>query len=374
MGITLASGPSDIKYHEQSPQAVMRRIAIATTFVATLAVGVPLRAADSLVLSRFGDYLESLRLQAGIPGLAAAIVSSTDVAWERAYGQQDLDRLVATNTTTPFHYDAITQTITAALTLQCVEQGRVSLSDFIGQFVVGSPDGGATIRQVLSHTTPNGNFSYQPGRLDVLKSVVEKCNSAGSFRAAMARDVLSRFAMLDSVPGPDAPGLPPTPNGIDQNSLDRYKTVLGRLATPYAVDASGKAIKSQYTVTGLAAASGLISTVRDYARFDVALKTGSMIGYDTLSMAWSPSTTQDGRALPHGLGWFVQSYNGEKVVWQFGQSDNASSSLIVILPARSLTLVLLANSDGLSKSFNLAAGDLNASPFGKLFLGLFATK
>src|SRR5438132_10673282 len=47
-----------------------------------------------------------------------------------------------------------------------------------------------------------------------------------------------------------------------------------------------------------------------------------------------------------------------RVVWQFGEDDNASSSLVVVLPARSLTLVLLANSDGLSKSFGLATGDV----------------
>src|SRR5690349_2233040 len=103
-------------------QARMRRIAIATTIVATLVAGAPLRAADSLLLSKFGDYLDSLRLQAGIPGLAAAIVGSTDIVWEHAYGQQDVDRLVRAETTTPFHYDSITQTMTAALTLQCVEQ------------------------------------------------------------------------------------------------------------------------------------------------------------------------------------------------------------------------------------------------------------
>ena len=54
----------------------------------------------------------------------------------------------------------------------------------------------------------------------------------------------------------------------------------------------------------------------------------------------------------------MQNHNGEKVVWSFGQGDNASSSLVVILPARSMTLILLANSDGLSKSFNLENGNV----------------
>jgi CubicO group peptidase (beta-lactamase class C family) len=78
----------------------------------------------------------------------------------------------------------------------------------------------------------------------------------------------------------------------------------------------------------------------------------------------------NGRTLPHGLGWFVQSYNGELVVWQFG-SENASSSMVVMVPNRGLTLILLANSTGLTKGFNLTAGDVSVSPFAKAFLGTF---
>ena len=52
-------------------------------------------------------------------------------------------------------------------------------------------------------------------------------------------------------------------------------------------------------------------------------------------------------------------------------SDSGSSSLWVTVPGRGLTLILLANSSGLARPFNLAAGDLTVSPFARLFLGLF---
>ena len=78
-----------------------------------------------------------------------------------------------------------------------------------------------------------------------------------------------------------------------------------------------------------------------------------------------------GQPLPHGIGWFVQTYQGEPVVWQFGLADNASSSMVITLPVRGLTLIMLANSAGLAQGFNLAAGDLTASPFARLFLELF---
>jgi hypothetical protein len=41
------------------------------------------------------------------------------------------------------------------------------------------------------------------------------------------------------------------------------------------------------------------------------------------------------------------------------------------MPGPGLTLILLANSNGLVKPFPLAAGDVTASPFRKVFLGLF---
>jgi CubicO group peptidase (beta-lactamase class C family) len=343
----------------------MRRLVAAAGLAAALVIGVPLHAIDNLVLARFGDYLEALRVQTGIPGLAAMIVGATDVAYERMFGYQDVEKLLPTRNDTPFHVDGLTQTVTATLVLRCAEEGRISLDDLIGQFAPGNPDEGATVRQILTHTNSAGAYSYEPQRLDVLKTVVEKCNSAGSFRAAVANGILERFVLYDSVPGPDAVGVGPGA-GISQTAIERYKSVVDRMAVPYAVDGQKRMTKSQYPVTGLRAFAGLISSVRNYAHFDLALKSGALLGFDTLSQAWNAPA---GR--PHGLGWFVQNYNGEKVVWAFGQSDNASSSLVVILPARSMTLILLANSDGLSKGFNLENGDLNSSPFGKLFLGLF---
>ena len=83
------------------------------------------------------------------------------------------------------------------------------------------------------------------------------------------------------------------------------------------------------------------------------------------------STDASGQRLPHGLGWFVQTYNGERIVWQFGVSDNASSSMLITAPRRGLTLILLANSQGLARPFALSAGDVTVSPFARLFLSIF---
>jgi CubicO group peptidase (beta-lactamase class C family) len=350
----------------------MRRTLLALIVAVSLLLGTSLRA-DDFLFGRFGDYLEALRVQAGIPGLSAAIVGTNDILWERAFGRQDLERSVATRTDTPFQLDGLTQMFAATLVLRCVEEGRLSLDDRVARFNLDSSDANATLGQILTHSsdTPAGLvFAYRPERLEPLTSAIKAC-TGDSFRTTLA-NLLERLAMVDSVPGLDALHLVPPEVVPSQSAVERYARTIERLATPYAVDSRGRASPSQYTATTLNPASGLISTVHDLAHVDLALKNGLLLQPDTLAAAWRPPVGASKQRLPHGLGWFVQTYNGEPVVWQFGVSENASSSLVVTLPARGLTLILLANSSGLVKTFVLAAGDLTVSPFGRLFLGLFA--
>ena len=75
--------------------------------------------------------------------------------------------------------------------------------------------------------------------------------------------------------------------------------------------------------------------------------------------------------LPTGLGWFVQTYNGKTIVWHFGVAENASSSMMLTVPSRGMTLILVANSDGLVKPFAMSTGDVTVSPFARVFLGTF---
>ncbi|HYT75394.1 MAG TPA: hypothetical protein VEL79_11635, partial [Vicinamibacterales bacterium] len=60
----------------------------------------------------------------------------------------------------------------------------------------------------------------------------------------------------------------------------------------------------------------------------------------------------------------------ERLVWHFGYVPNAYSSLMLKVPDRNLTFILLANSDGLSAPYQLSAGDVTRSLFATVFLKL----
>jgi CubicO group peptidase (beta-lactamase class C family) len=150
----------------------MRHTLLTLTVAVSLLLGTSLRA-DDFVFGRFGDYLDALRSQAGIPGLAAAVVGTNDILWEHAFGKQDLERLVATRTDAPFETDGLTQMFAATLVLRCVEDGSLWLDEPIAQFDPGSPYANATIRQILttrrirrlawcSLTAPSASSRWRP--------------------------------------------------------------------------------------------------------------------------------------------------------------------------------------------------------------------
>ena len=337
-----------------------------------LSVSALVRAADDFVLSRFSEYLDALRVQAGIPGLVAAIVGPSDVNWEGAFGQQNVERNIVTRLDTPFHLDGTTQAVVASLAVRCASDGWLTLDDPVRKFAPSSPDAGATIRQLLTHTTagPNGlTFSYRPERLAPVAAAIEGCTDS-TFRWGMSA-LFDRMAMIDSVPGADVVGLTAPAESFTASALGRFSDTLRRLAMPYAVDARGRATVSSYVASTLTPASGLISTVRDLEQFDLALKKGVLLRPEWQALMWSQPTNANGQPLPHASGWFVQSYNGERIIWQFGVSDGASSSMVITAPRRGLTLILLANSQGLARPFALSAGDVTVSPFARLFLSVF---
>jgi CubicO group peptidase (beta-lactamase class C family) len=344
--------------------------------VAAVAVVGAQQSATPIATPPFERYLELLRAQSGIPGLSAAIVKDGQIVWERGFGYQNVESRIPAGPDTPYLVADLSQTLASTLILQCVEQRHLSLDALASRYGVALPEADTTLRQLLSHTSalgpPAAPFRYDPERFAQLTGVMEAC-APQPYRKSVAHRILERLAMRDSVPGRDVREVGIVPDGLfDPAALARYAAVLDRLAIPYKLDRKGKAVRSEpLPAAGITAADGLVTTVRDLARFDAAIDDGILLEPETLAAAWTNAVARDGAPAPMGLGWFVQRYVDEPVVWHFGIIPNAYSSLILKLPARRATLILLANSDGLNAPYQLAQGDLTRSLFATVFLRLF---
>lgn len=115
-------------------------------------------------------------------------------------------------------------------------------------------------------------------------------------------------------------------------------------------------------------ASGLVSNVHDVLRFSNELDMGLLLGMESRPLAFTPALGAKKRPLPYGLGWFVQRHGDATLVWHYGW-DRANASLIIKIPERRLTFVVLANSEALSRKFDLGQDEkATRSPFARAFL------
>ena len=320
-------------------------------------------------ITLFTRYLEPLRVQAGIPGLSAAIMSNGRIVWEGGFGFADVEARVAAAPHTPYPIASITKTATSTLLMQCVEEGRLNLDTVIRSYTTAVTDANATVRQVLamaSDAAAGSTYRYDGDRFLALTPVVEACMGV-SYRVAVTRQILDRIGMADSVPGHDLESATePAPAAFDPPTLTRFRAVLARIAKPYVVR-DRRPTLGEYPPKGINASAGLVSTVRDLARYDAAMDAHVLMSPSTQMIAWTPFRLSSGREAPYALGWFVQSTAAGHAVWHYGQWPTFSS-LILKLPDRGMTLILLANSDGLNSRFPMTVGDIAVSPFARAFI------
>jgi CubicO group peptidase (beta-lactamase class C family) len=327
-----------------------------------------------VAIELFERYLDALRQQARIPGLSAVMVQSGQIVWERGFGHREIEGSLPATPDTPYPIGDLSQTFAAALIERGAEHGALQLTDPIRTWSSAIPEPNVTLQHLLAHASDasaRSGFRYDPSRFAALTAPISACTDK-NYHRAVASEILDRFAMTDSVPGQElaiaatAERLAFTPAEVT-----RYTDILTRMARPYRIDKNGRASKVDTPLPELTAATGLISTARDLARFDIALAGTALVGPDLRNLAWHNTLSANGTLLPTGLGWFVQTYDGERLVWHFSEMPDAYSALMLKVPDRDLTLILLANSDGLSAGFSLSDGDVTTSLFARTFLRLF---
>lgn len=329
--------------------------------------------------------LEQLRKQHRIPGLAAAIVRDRELAWTQAYGIANDE--VPVTPDTPFWVASVTKPFMGVLFLRLADQGLVDLRDRVNDiedwdefcgWLTGSPlpfgrdlrcDASITIDQVLHHTVngaPGTRFLYNPFMYSRLSRYVAQ--KYGEPLEAIDRGH-NRLARLLDAHVLEPAGMRRTmASQWDRAKMDVYFD----MAQGYGVSDDGEWIARPRPQRHLAGGAGIVSTVEDLARFDIALDTGVLGGPELTGKLFTPAAAPDGSALPYAYGWYVQPHRGETLVWHGGWDEEAGfSALYLRVPARRLTLILLANGEGLYWGNPLDRAAVEGSPFARAFLDQF---
>ncbi len=297
---------------------------------------------------------EMARLYEGLPmaGLAVGLLSGGELRWFKGYGYADLAKKTPVTADTPFHLASLTKTFAATLLLQLVEQGRLDLDAPAADFGIElKARGTITLRHLFSHTShgaPGKRYRYDGSRFAQLDRAIEQATGE-SFEARLEQVILTALGLENTGRMGDELAVP--------------------LASPYALNDAGELVPGAYK-TYYGSSAGLVASVSDYAKYLTALREHRFLRPETLALAFTPSRSSLGHELPYGLGWFIERLEGTKVLWHYGYWD-AVSTLVVILPERDLTFLAFANTDALSRGFDLGSGRLLNSPAAALFLQRF---
>lgn len=330
-------------------------------------------------LSAFLAELDALRIDAGIPGLSVAVLEEQRLVLAAGLGFADLANGLRATADTPYDIASVTKPLSAVVAMRLVERGVLDLDrpiaeysaweDFCARFsrqpsifagALRCTPATHTLRHMLSHSVggvPGTRFSYNP----VVYSWASRPIMAATgmpFSELVKRELLDPVGMSDSA--------------RRHRDLPLPSGLAARLAPPHRRNEAGTLVRSAPPAPqGDGAAGGVISTVLDLARFDVAFDHGELLSDAGRAELTTPTRAKDGSALPYGLGWYVQDFGGERLLWHGGWWEQAYSALYLKVPERDLTLILLANSEGIWWGNPLDRATVQRSPFARAFLGAF---
>lgn len=315
-------------------------------------------------LPQFEQQLSQLRADLHIPGMSAAIAVGPQIVWSRGFGFANVAGSIPAADTTVYHLASLTKTYASTIILQLVERGQLNLDAPVSDFGIQLTSPGVVrVRHLFSHTSegvPGSAFLYNGDRYALLDQVIRRA-SGQSFAVLLQQRILAPLSLRFTAPNPQAL------NSFAVTGRDRA-TFLQDLAQGY--DSDGK---NPITYPGsFSSAAGLVASAPDVARYSMALDGNTLLQPATRDLAFTPTISTAGDTLPYGLGWFVTTLNGVKVVWHYGYWT-ANSSLIIKAPSRNMTFVLLANTDALSRGTTLGAGNLMSSRAARLFVNAFVT-
>jgi CubicO group peptidase (beta-lactamase class C family) len=316
-------------------------------------------------VAEFESRLDTLRVRLQIPGMSAAIASDGRIAWQRPFGLADISANAPVRDTTAFHLASLTKMFAAVVLLRLADSGLIALDDPVSKYGVQIPNPGAVrVRHLMSMTsggaTPGEQFQYNGDRFALLDGVIRQ-SSGRSFADLVSAWIIRPLALTRTAPNVDDAA---SFQYVEKDAAAYRAT----MAKPYAL-ADGSVTASRYPSL-FSVAAGMISTAADMARFSLALDSGTILSSASRARMYAPAQNAAGQTLPYALGCFSQLYQGVRIVWAYGLWT-ANSSLLIKVPDRGLTFVVLANTEQLSARYRLGAGDLLDSPVAREFLNTF---
>lgn len=270
-------------------------------------------------------------------GAAVIAVRGGQTIFRAAYGRANLELAVTMQPDMVFRLASLTKQITAVAILLLVEQGRLALDADISDLLPGYPrrEQPVTVHHLLTHTSGVNSFR-DPDQTRSLPrrelSMAEMLTIAAEAPPESAPGERFRYndagynllgAIIQQVSGQPyeqfLQGHIFGPLGMDRTYYEHPEQIIpgrvtGHQSGPYGIqNVQGVNLSLAF------AAGGLLSSLDDLARWHAALTANRLLRRETLALAYTPATLNDGTPVGYGYGWHIRTYEGHRLVEHGGE-------------------------------------------------------
>ncbi|MEP0357423.1 serine hydrolase domain-containing protein [Paraglaciecola sp.] len=317
-------------------------------------------------LQNIRQTMEKLRQEMQIPGMALVIVKDDEIILAEGFGYADVENKTPVSPQTNFAIGSTTKAFTATLAAMMVDDKSMLWDDKVTDYIIwfkpelGEETGNLTIRDMLSNRSGlarndalwvSGNVT----REDILRESMDAIplgkfrksfhynnvlfSAAGEATARAAKAISWDSLLQERIFKP-----------LKMNSSTSLNDQSVNMALGYRwlEHSQSYELLNKKNLDNIAAAGGIHSNIMDMAnwlRFN--LNRGSFEGTRLLSepqfeQLWRPVIPVS-KDKQYALGWFIDSWNGKKVV-EHGGSIQGYAAQVALIPEEGLGFALLTNS------------------------------
>lgn len=311
--------------------------------------------ADSL-----DDFIKQEIKKRQIPALSVAVLRDGKVIRASGYGFANLELQVPASDATVYEIGSISKQFASEALMLLVKDGKVNLDDPINKYL--PPNAPATwqkitVRNLLSHTSglkdwteikefsyrreysaeefvalvkdfplnfpPNENWTYSNTNLPLIGIIVEKA-SGKSFEEFVEERIIKPLAF-------------PTIR------FKHQEDIVPNRATGYVLRGGILKNGEPFRPKVIAASGGILASAVDLARWWEAVLQNRVVKQNSLEQMLAPTRINDGRSVAHGFAFFIDSFNGHKVIQHFGSTVGGFGSIVRYYPKEKVTVAVIGN-------------------------------
>jgi CubicO group peptidase (beta-lactamase class C family) len=294
------------------------------------------------------------------PGATVLVARDGQTILRKAYGFANIEHGIELEPNMPLRLGSITKQFTAALVMQDVEAGRISLDDSVDEHLPGWPMHGQaiTVRHLLNHTSGIHGYTSIPGyferkiradlSMDELLAVFRDLPmdfAPGEAWACNNSAYVMLGAILETVNGSSYAELVreriAEPLGLRSLRYDTQAELIPRRVSGYQGERNAWRNADVLSMSQLHAAGSLMANVDDLQRWTIALHEGRVVSRESLNEMTRVTRVQ-GEVVPYGYGLQLGEVRGRPSVSHDGGINGFATSALY-LPRQKLFVTVLSN-------------------------------